>query len=247
MLDEPTYEKMIQMRMRGLADAWRAQQDDPEAGQLGFDERLGLLIDAEWMHRENKKMQRSLRAAKLRLSLACIEGIDYEPARKLDKKLIRQLATCKWITLHQNIVITGMTGVGKSYLACALGQQACRKGYRVLYRRVSRLFDELTLAHADGSYPRLLTTLAKTDVLILDDWGLAAVGPRERRDLNEIMDDRYGSRSTIITSQFPTETWHDQLGDPTTADAICDRILSNAHRVKLAGPSRRKQESNIEE
>lgn len=247
MLDEPTYEKMIQMRMRGLADAWLAQQNDPDVAQLSFDERLGLLIDAEWMQRENKKMQRSLRAAKLRLSSACIEDIDYPAARKLDKKLIRQLATCKWITLHQNIVITGMTGVGKSYIACALGQQACRKGYRVLYRRVSRLFDELALAHADGSYPRLLATLAKTDVLILDDWGLAAVGPRERRDLNEIMDDRYGSRSTIITSQFPTETWHDQLGDPTTADAICDRILSNAHRVKLAGPSRRKQESNIEE
>lgn len=247
MLDEPTYEKMIQMRMRGLAEAWLAQQHDPDVAQLSFDERLGLLIDAEWIQRENKKMQRSLRAAKLRLSSACIEDIDYPAARKLDKKLIRQLATCKWIALHQNIVITGMTGVGKSYIACALGQQACRKGHRVLYRRVSRLFDELALAHADGSYPRLLATLAKTDVLILDDWGLAPVGARERRDLNEIMDDRYGSRSTIITSQFPTETWHDQLGDPTTADAICDRILSNAHRVKLAGPSRRKQESNLEE
>ena len=247
MLQEPTYEKMIQMRLRGLAEAWLEQQKDPDIAQLCFDERLGLLIDAEWLHRENKRMQRHLREAKLRLSSACIEDIDYPANRKLDKKLIRQLATCKWITLHQNIVITGMTGVGKSYIACALGQQACRKGHRVLYRRVSRLFDELALAHADGSYPRLLARLAKIEVLILDDWGLAPVGPRERRDLNEIMDDRYGSSSTIITSQYPTETWHDHLGDPTTADAICDRILSNAHRVKLAGPSRRKQESNLED
>lgn len=245
MLQEPTYEKMIQMRMRGLAEAWIEQQKDPNITELTFDERLGLLIDAESLYRENKRMQRNLREAKLRLSSACIEDIDYSAKRKLDKKLVRQLATCKWIKLHQNIVITGMTGVGKSYLACALGQQACRKGHRVLYRRVSRLFDELALAHADGSYPRLLTKIAKTDVLILDDWGLVSVGARERRDLNEIMDDRYGLRSTLITSQLPTETWHDHLGDPTTADAICDRILSNAHRIKLTGPSRRKEESNL--
>ena len=245
MLQEPTYEKMIQMRMRGMADAWLEQQQDREIENLTFDERLGLLVDAEALHRENKRMKRNLKQAKLRLSNACMEDLDYSPKRKLDKKLVRQLATCKWIALHQNIVITGKTGVGKSYLACALAQQACRKGHRVLYRRVSRLFDELALAHADGSYPRLLTKLAKTDVLVLDDWGLVQVGARERRDLNEIMDDRYGTRSTIITSQFPTDTWHDQLGDPTTADAICDRILSNAHRIKLAGPSRRKQENNL--
>ena len=182
--------------------------------------------------------------AKLRLSQACVEDIDYPAKRGLTKRQILDLATCKWIELHQNIVITGMTGVGKTYIACALAQQACRQGYRVLYRRVSRLFDELALAHADGSYPRLLTKLAKVDVLVLDDWGLADVGPSQRRDLNEIMDDRYGLRSTVITSQIPTETWHDYLGDPTTADAICDRILSNVHRLKLAGPSRRPKESN---
>lgn len=245
MLEEPTHDKMIKMRMQGLAEAWLEQQQDPSIGELTFDERLGLLIDAEWIHRENKRVTRNLRAAKLKLSSACIEDLDYPAKRRLDKKLVRRLATCKWITLHQNIVVTGMTGVGKSYLACALGQQACRKGYRVVYRRVSRLFDELALAHASGAYPRLLAKLAKADVLILDDWGLAPFGARERRDLNEIMDDRYGARSTIITSQFPTDTWHDHLGDPTTADAICDRILSNAHRIKLEGPSRRKQESNL--
>ncbi len=247
MLDEPTYERLISMRLRGLADAWRAQQQDPELSRLTFDERLGLLVDSEWTYRERKKVERNLRQAKLRLGQACIEDIDYPRTRGLAKKTVLGLATCKWIELHQNIVITGMTGVGKTYVACALAQQACRRGYRVLYRRVSRLFHELALAHADGSYARLLARLAKTDVLVLDDWGLAEVGPRERRDLNEIMDDRYGLRSTIITSQYPTDTWHDHLGDPTTADAICDRILSNAHRIKLAGPSRRKQESNLED
>ncbi len=247
MLQEPTYEKMTQMRMRGMAEAWLEQQKDPEIGGLTFDERLGLLIDAEALQRDNARMKRNLAQAKLRLSNACIEDLDYPAQRNLDKKLVRQLATCKWISLHQNIVITGKTGVGKSYVSCALAQQACRKGHRVLYRRVSRLFDELALAHADGSYPRLLTKLAKADVLVLDDWGVVPVGDRERRDLNEIMDDRYGSRSTVVTSQYPTETWHDHLGDPTTADAICDRILSNAHRIKLAGPSRRKGENNLDQ
>lgn len=245
MLHEPTHEKLISMRLGGLAEAWLLQQKDPDMGQLAFDDRFGLLIDAEWTHRENKRMRRSLREAKLRQSQACIEDVDYPPRRKLDKKLVLRLATCKWITMHQNIVITGKTGVGKSYLACALGQQACRRGYRVLYRRVSRLFDELALAHADGSYHRLLAKLAKADVLILDDWGLVPVGASERRDLNEIMDDRYDLRSTVITSQLPTKTWHDHLGDPTTADAICDRILSNVHRIELGGPSRRKEASNL--
>jgi len=247
MLDEPTYERMISMRLRGLADAWQAQQKDPDIGRLDFDERLGLLVDAEWTHRERKKVERNLKQAKLRLSQACIEDIDYPRTGGLAKKTVLELATCKWVELHQNSVITGMTGVGKTYVACALAQQACRRGYRVLYRRVSRLFHELALAHADGSYGRLLTKLAKADVLVLDDWGLASVGPSERRDLNEIMDDRYGLRSTLITSQLPTETWHDHLGDPTTADAICDRILSNVHRIKLTGPSRRKEESNLTE
>ena len=245
MLDEPTHERLIKMRMQAMAEAWLRQQEDPEIARLTFDERLGLLVDAEWTHRENKRMKRNLKEAKLRLSQACVEDIDYPAKRGLDKKLVRKLASCKWIEMHQNIVVTGMTGVGKTYVACALAQQAVRRGYRVLYRRVSRLFDELTLAHADGSYPRLLAKLAKADVLVLDDWGLTPVNASERRDLNEIMDDRYGLRSTVITSQLPTDTWHDHLGDPTTADAICDRILSNAHRIKLAGPSRRKEESNL--
>lgn len=239
MLEQPTYDKLISMRLRGFADAWQRQQQDTEVQRLAFDERLGLLVDAEWTHRENKRMQRSLRHAKLKISTACVEDIDYPAARRLNRKTVRQLATCKWVEMHHNIVITGMTGVGKTYIACAFAQQACRQGYSAVYRRVSRLFDELRIAHADGSYPRLLARLAKADVLVLDDWGLAEVGPSQRRDLNEIMDDRYSFRSTIITSQLPTETWHDYLGDPTVADAICDRILANAHRLKLSGPSRR--------
>jgi DNA replication protein DnaC len=211
---------------------------------LSFDERLGLLLDAEWLHRENARMARCLREAKLRLTTACIEDIDYSAKRELDKAVVRQLATCRWVQEHQNVVITGATGTGKTYLACALSQQACRKGYRALYRRAPRLFDELTLARADGSYSRLLKQLAKVDVLVIDDWGLTPPQEQERRDLLELLEDRYATRSTIMTSQLPPAKWHDQLGDPTVADAVCDRILHNSHRLVLKGPSRRKEEVN---
>jgi len=161
MLEQPTFERLISMRLRGLAEAWQSQQEDPQMGQLSFDERLGLLVDAEWTHRERKKVERNLKAAKLRLGEACIEDIDYPRNRGLAKKTVLELATCKWVELHQNIVITGMTGVGKTYVGCALAQQACRRGYRVLYRRVSRLFHELALAHADSSDTRLLARLRR--------------------------------------------------------------------------------------
>ena len=208
---------------------------------LAFDERFGLLVDAEWIDRQNKRLARNLREAKLRLSDACIEGIDYPPRRKLDKAVIRSLASCAWIQEHQNVVITGPTGVGKTYIACALAQQACRKGYRALYRRVPRIFDEILLARADGTYPRWLAKVARFDVVVLDDWGLVPLADSERRDLLEIMEDRYGNRSTILTSQMPVEQWHDQVGDPTIADAFCDRLLHNAHRIELNGPSRRQE------
>lgn len=243
MLDQPTHRQLEGLRLHGLARAWKAQQEDPTMSDLGFDERLALLVDAEWMERQNKRLQRLLREAKLRIVGACVEDIDYAKERKLDKALVRQLATGRWIEAHHNVVLTGATGVGKTYVACALGQQACRQGYRVLYRRAPRLFDELTLARADGSYPRLLTRFARIDVLILDDWGLAPVTETERRDLLEIMEDRHGLRSTIWTSQVPVSQWHDHVGDPTIADAICDRLLHNAHRIVLQGPSRRKQEN----
>ncbi len=240
MLTQPTLEQLSELRLPALARAWQAQQEDPTIGEIGFDERLALLVEAEWTDRHNKRLDRLLRAAKLRITGACIEDVDYARERKLDKSLVRQLATGRWIAARQNVVITGPTGVGKTYLACALAQQACRQGHRVLYRRAPRIFDELALARADGSYARLLARLAKIDVLVLDDWGLAPVKDVERRDLLEIMEDRHGLRSTIWTSQIPVAQWHDHVGDPTIADAICDRLLHNAHRITLHGPSRRK-------
>ena len=242
MLNEPTMEKLTALRLGAFASAWSEQQKNVDLGKLTFDERLGLLVDAEWLHRENARMERCMREAKLRISGACIEDIDYPAKRELDKSVVRQLATCRWVHEHQNVVITGPTGTGKTYLACALAQTACRKGLRALYRRAPRLFDELALAHADGSYAQLLGRLAKVDVHIIDDWGLAAVKEQERRDLLEILEDRYGTRSTVMTSQLPTTKWHDHLGAPTLADAVCDRILNNAHRLSLKGPSRRKEE-----
>lgn len=240
MLNEPTLEKLTELKLHALARAWQEQQQTPDLGELAFDERFALLVDAEWLDRRNKRLARHLREAKLRLGQACIEDIDYPPTRKLDKKTIRELATCRWVEEHHNVLITGKTGVGKSFVACALAQQACRRGYRALYRRASRLFDELTLARADGSYPKLLARFARIDVLVIDDWGLVSVGEAERRDLLEIVEDRHGTRSTVLTSQLAVADWHDHVGDPTVADAICDRLLHNAHRIVLQGPSRRR-------
>jgi len=239
-LNEPTAEKLRAMRLGAFADAWQEQQKNPEIASLVFDERLAMLVDAEWLDRWNKRLARNLREAKLRLHDACIEEIDYASNRKLDKAVIRGLTSCDWVRENQNVVITGKTGTGKSYLACALAQQACRKGYRAFYRRVPRLFEEILLARAEGSYPRWLAKLARVDILILDDWGLAPLREGDRLDLLEIMEDRYGNRSTIRTSQLPVSKWHDQVGDPTIADAFCDRLLHNAHRIALSGPSRRK-------
>jgi DNA replication protein DnaC len=242
LLTEPTLEKMKTMRLDGMAAAWAEQHQQPSSTQLSFDERIGLLVDAEWLHRENKRMGRALREAKLRLAQACVENIDYPARRELDKAVVRQLTSCRWVQEHQAVLITGMTGTGKSYVACALANQACRKGFRALYRRASRLFDELKLARADGTYPRLLARLARIDVLIIDDFAVTPVTDAQRADLLEILEDRYGSRSTIVTSQLEPKLWHDYLADPTLADAICDRILNNAHRLMLKGPSRRKEE-----
>jgi DNA replication protein DnaC len=239
MLTEPTLTKLQTLRLDAMATAWADQQKNADATRLAFDERFGLLVDAEWLSRENARLARCLREAKLKIAQACVEDIDYAVRRELDRAVIRQLATCRWVAEHQNVVLTGATGTGKTYLACALAHQACRKGYRALYRRATRLFEELTLAHADGTYVRLLGKLARIDVLILDDWGMAPVRDQDRRDLLEILDDRLGNRSTLMTSQLPVAKWHDYLGDPTQADAVCDRVLSNAHRIVLKGPSRR--------
>jgi len=241
MLSPPTMEKLHALKLAAMAAAWTAQQQDAAASQLSFDERFGFLVEAEWLARENARLTRSLQAAKLKLSQACVEAIDYPARRELDRALVRQLATGRWIAEHQHVLISGATGTGKTFVACALAHQACRQGYRALYWRVSRLFHELALARADGTYPRLLAKLARVDVLVLDDFALAPLQEAERRDLLEILEDRYGTRSTIVTSQLPPAHWHEYIGDPTLADAICDRLLHNAHRLMLKGPSRRKE------
>jgi DNA replication protein DnaC len=244
MLKEPTIEKLKAMKLDAMAAAWAEQTARPDTARLSFDERFGLLVDAEWLHRENKRLGRVLREAKLRLAGACIEDIDQDPKRDLDRAVVRQLASCRWVLEHQNVLITGATGTGKTYVACALAQQACRKGYRAIYRRASRLFTDLALARADGTYSRVLAKLAKVDVLILDDWAMAPVTDAERRDLLEVLEDRYGTRSTIVTSQVPYKRWHEHIADPTHADAICDRLIHNAHKLNLKGPSRRRPEDD---
>lgn len=240
MLNETTLERLKLLGLAALADAWLRQQADPAMASLSFDERLGLLTDAEWLHRENKRMKRSLSEAKLRISTATVEDIDYPARRELDRAVVRQLMSCRWIDERLSVVITGATGTGKTYIACALAQLACRRGYRAIYRRVPRLLEELALARADGSWVRALAKFARIDVLVLDDWGLAPLREPERRDLMEVIEDREGLRSTVIASQLPVARWHDHVGDPTIADAICDRLLHRAHRMELKGPSRRK-------
>lgn len=236
-----TLDRLRTLRLGAMADAYLAQQQDAPTAALGFDERLSMLVDAEHLFRGNRALARRLKEAKLRVPHACLEDLDHSARRGLDRALVRQLATSRWIAEHQHVLITGATGVGKTYLACALGQQACRQGYRTLYRRVPRLFEELALAHADGSYTTLLTRLARVDVLVLDDWGLAPLKESQRQDLLEVLEDRDGSRSTVITSQLPREQWHDYLGEPTVADAILDRVVHRAFPIALTGPSRRKE------
>jgi DNA replication protein DnaC len=240
MFREPTLEKLNAMRLRVMASTWIEQDKSPDTIALQFDERLALLVDAEMLARENARLAKNLRDAKLRLAEACIEGIDFPKTRELDKGIVRTLATCRWVTEHQTVIVTGATGTGKSYVACALAHQACRKGFRAMYRRAPRLFDELRLARADGSYPRLLTRIAKFDVIVIDDFAIGPLTDEARRDLLEVLEDRYGLRATVITSQLDPKLWHDHLVDPTVADAICDRVLHGAHRLALKGPSRRK-------
>lgn len=238
---DPTVERLRAMRLGAMADAYLTQQHDPKLAALSFDECLAMIVDAEQLLRDNRKLTYRLKEARLRIAQACVEDIEYAPKREIDRAQMRQLATCRWVDEHHNILITGPTGVGKTYLACALAQQACRKGYRTCYRRLARLFEELALARADGSYPKLLAKLARVDVLVLDDWGIGTIKDAQRQDLLEVVEDRDALRSTVVTSQLPRDSWHHYLGDPTVADAVLDRIVHNAYTITLKGPSRRKE------
>ena len=239
MLIEQTLEKLSQMKLRGMVSAleqWRAGGlKDLEPADL-----IGLLADSEWTQRENRRLTQRLRDARFPMP-ATVEEIDYQHPRGLTKQKMLDLISCRWIPAHQNLIITGLTGLGKTYLPCALGNKACRDGYKVFYARAPRLFGDLFQARADGTYRRLLQKLAKTHVLIIDDLGAAPLEPQERRDLREVLEDRYSISSTVITSQLDPKHWHDFIGDETMADAICDRLVHNAHRLKLEGESIRKK------
>jgi len=244
MLDHPTHDQLRALKLDGMADAFAELQGRDDAGDLSHAEWLGLLIDREAASRSTKKFQSRMRAARLRHVGACIEDVDFRTPRKLDKALFQRLATGRWINEGQNLLVTGPCGVGKTWLACALGQRACRDGMSVLYHRLPRLFADLELAHGDGRFPRLFRQLVKVDLLILDDWGPERLTASQRRDLMEIVEDRYATKSTVITSQLPVETWHDVIDEPTFADAILDRLIHNAHRLPLDGPSLRKTNAN---
>jgi DNA replication protein DnaC len=239
MLNQPTMEKLHAMKLYGLADAFRTQLETTDSHQLSFEERFALLVDQQWQWKENRALSRRLRAAKLK-QRAVIEDVNYHHPRRLDRKLLRTLASSDWVRRKLNIVFNGPTGIGKSWLACALAQKACRDGFSVLHRKTSELFRELAIAHADGSLGRMLLRLAQIDVLLLDDFAMAPLKDSERRDFLEVCDDRYQRRSMILTSQMPVAHWHQQIGDPTIADSILDRLLHNSYRLELEGESMRK-------
>ena len=244
MLNHPTLDKLHELRFTGMVKALTEQMALPDIDELSFEERLGLLVDREMTEREDRRLTTRLRQAKLKQN-ACIEDIDFKQSRGLDKSLILDLAQCQWIRKHLNLLITGPTGVGKTWVACALAQKACREGFTSLYLRLPRLLQELPIAKGDGTYTRLMNRLAKVDVLILDDWGLSKLIAEQRRDLLEILEDRHDTRSTIVTSQLPLDQWHHIIGDPTLADAILDRLVHNAYKINLKGESMRKNKSKL--
>ncbi len=242
----PSIEKLRQMRLTGMARALEEQLGQAGIAELSFDERLALLVDREDIERHNAALAQRLRAARLRQA-ACLEDVDYRTSRGLDRSLMRLLATGEWLRLNNNILVLGPTGVGKSFIACALGNQAARGGTSVRYQRLPRLLDDLAMARAEGKYARLLAQVSKVRLLILDDWLMAKLTGEQRRDLLEVIDDRHQRGSTILATQVPVERWHDQVGDPTYADAILDRLVHNAHRIELRGGSMRQRRAGAEE
>jgi DNA replication protein DnaC len=240
MLAHPTQERLLALGLAGMAKAFDDQRRQPDVAALSFEERFAMLLDRETMERQNKRLVTRLRFAALRQD-AVVEDVDLRAPRGLDRALFQKLSAGDWIERKQNLLIIGPTGVGKSWLACALGHKACRDDRPVVYYRVPRLLEMLALARGDGRYDRLLKTIGRVQLLILDDWGLAPLNGDQRRDLLEIVDDRHNRGSTIVTSQLPVDHWHEVIGDPTIADAVLDRLVHNAHRLVLKGESLRKR------
>ena len=244
MLIQQTREHLHTLRLTGMLQALDEQLEQPAMAELSFEERLAILVDREVLYRENRRLERLLRTARLRVS-ACVEDIDYRHPRGLEKPRMASLIALEWIRQSLNLCLTGPTGSGKTWLACAFGNEACRRGFSVRYLRLPRLFEMLRISHGDGTYTKLMNQLLKTDLLILDDWGIQKVSAAQRNDLMEVIEDRHGRRSTLIASQLPTDHWHEYIGEATIADAILDRLLHGAHRINLTGESMRKTNENL--
>lgn len=245
MLIQPTLDSLNRLKLHGMAAALSEQLTQSATTSLAFEDRLALLVEREVVYRDNRRLARLLQLAQFK-QRACVEDVDYRARRGLDRNQLASLVSCDWIRNAQNLLIQGATGCGKTFLACALGQQACRQGLSALYLRAPRLFDELSVCHADGSFRKRLAAIAKVDLVLIDDFAIAPMGARERTDLLELLDDRVGTRSTLITSQLPVEHWHDYLGDPTLADAILDRLVHSAHKIHLEGDSMRKRTASAD-
>ena len=246
MLTQPTIEKLTSMKLSAMAKAFANQMQCPDMTQLSFEERFGLIVDYQMTDLENRRMQNRLKNAKLRLS-ACIEDLDFKQGRGMDRSTVMSLAGNQWVKSHHNILVTGPTGAGKSYLACALAQKACRDGYTTIYQRVPRLLQEIAVSRHDGRYNKLIAPVIKCEVLILDDLLISPLTRDEQRELLEIVEERYDRKATVVTSQLPIKAWHDAMQDPTLADAILDRLVHNAYKLELKGESMRRKRTTLDQ
>ena len=244
MLNQQTIDKLHSLKLTGMAEAFADQLNQPDLDRLSFAERFGLIVDRQWTWKENNRMDRYLKNARLKLN-ACVEDIDYQSQRGIDQSVMMSLISCDWVRRHHNIIITGPTGVGKTFLACALTNKACREGYRAFTIRSPKFSYQMALARGDGSYGKTINKLSKAHVLVIDDLGLAPMTDPERRDLLEVIEERHGHASTIVASQLPVDHWYEQIGDPTIADAILDRLIHNAHKINLKGGSLRKKYADL--